>query len=90
MTVLLKPELERFIEDQVQQGRFDSSDDAINAAVAHLQTERDLAGVQLDLLRAEVDVGIAELDRGEFVEFTAKDVIAERRAAWRAKQNKDS
>ena len=86
MTVLLKPELARFIDDQIQQGRFDSPDDAINAAVAHLQTERDLAGVQLDLLRAEVDVGIAEADRGEFVEFTAEDVIAERRAARDAKQ----
>ena len=86
MNVLLKPELERFIDEQVQQGRYDSADDAINAAVAQFQTERNLAAFQLDRLRAEVDLGIAEADRGEFVEYTAQDVIAERRAALAARQ----
>jgi antitoxin ParD1/3/4 len=88
MNVLLKPQLAKFIDEQVQQGRFDSAEDAINAAVARLQTERDLAGVQLDRLREELDVGIAEADRGEFVEFSAEDVIAERHAARATKEKR--
>jgi antitoxin ParD1/3/4 len=72
MNVLLKPELEQFIDDQVQSGRYDSTADAINAAVARLQVEREIAGLSLDDLRADVDVGLAEADLGEFVEFTAR------------------
>ena len=81
MNVLLKPDLEKFIDEQVRQGRFDSADDAINAAVAQLQVERQLIATQRDQLRAEVDIGIAEADRGDFVEYTADDVIAQRHAS---------
>jgi len=88
MNIILKPELEKFIDDQVQSGRYDSAADAINAAIARLQAERDFAGLSLDALRAEVDLGLAEADRGEFVEFTAKDVIAERRASLASTQPK--
>ena len=35
-------------------------------------------------LRAEVKVGLVELDRGEFAEFTAEDIIAEGLAALAA------
>lgn len=86
MKVSLKPDLEKFIHDQVKAGRFKSADEAMNAAVAHLQAEGDLSGEDLDEVRAEVDAGIAEADRGEFAEFTAEDVIAERRAALAAKK----
>ena len=86
MDILLKPELQKFVESQVSQGRYDSAADVISAAVARLQTDRDLEAMPLDKLRAEIDVGLAEADRGEFVEFTAADVIAERRAALASKQ----
>ena len=86
MDILLKPELQKFVESQVSQGRYDSEADVISAAVARLQTDRDLEAMPLDKLRAEIDVGLAEADRGEFVEFTAADVIAERRAALASKQ----
>ena len=85
MNVRLKPELEQFVEEQVKSGRFATVDDALNAAVARLQTDDQVVG-DLEALRAEVDVGLAEADRGEFVEFTADDVIAERRAAWAARR----
>lgn len=82
MNVLLKPELEKFIDEQVQQGLYDSAEDAINAAVAQFKTERELTASQLDRMRDEVDIGLAELDRGEFVEFTAQNIIVERRAVF--------
>lgn len=87
MNLLLKPELEKFIDEQVQQGLYDSAEDAINAAVAQFKTERELTVSQLDRMRDEVDIGLAELDRGEFVEFTAQDVIAERHAVFAARNN---
>ena len=86
MNVALKPDLEKFIEDQVKAGRFGSAEEALNAAVAHLQAEREFSVEEADELRAEVDVGIAEADRGEFAEFSAEGVIAERRAAMAARK----
>jgi antitoxin ParD1/3/4 len=88
MDVTLNPELKKFIDDQVQQGNYESAADAINAAVARLQDDRDFESLPLDKLRAELDVGLAEADRGEFVDFTAEDIIAEGRAAWAAKHGK--
>ena len=41
---------------------------------------------EIDELRAEVDIGIAEADAGQFVEFTAERVIAERHAARAARK----
>ena len=54
MNLLLKPELEKFIDEQVQQGLYDSAEDAINAAVAQFKTERELTASQLDRMRDEV------------------------------------
>ena len=86
MDVKIKPEFQRFIEDAVKSGRFDSSDDMINAGLAVLQAQSELTNGELDELRAEVDKGLAEADRGEFVEFTAEDVIARCRAEYERKR----
>jgi hypothetical protein len=40
-------------------------------------------------LRAELDKGIAEADRGEFVQFTAEDIIAEGLAAAERRKPRD-
>ena len=89
MDVSLKPDLEKFINDQVRSGRFSSTQEALNAAVAHLQAETEFTAGELHELREAVGAGAAQADRGEFVEFTAEDIIAEGRAA-RAAQKKVS
>jgi len=80
MEVQIKPELQRFIEDELKAGRYVSTDEMINAALASLQAQDELSEAEIEDLRAEVDVGIAQADRGEFVEFTAEDIIARCRA----------
>lgn len=82
MTVSLPGELQAFVEEQVRAGHYATVDEAIVAAVARLQSESEFAQEEVAELRAKVDVGIAEADAGNFVEFTAEEVIAERRAAW--------
>jgi len=89
MIVVLKPELEKFIAEQVRCGRYEAIGDAINAAVAHLQTERDFESPPLNALLAQLDIGLAEANRKEFVDFTAEDVIADRHAARRPRPHKD-
>ena len=80
MEIRLEPHLARFIDEQVKRGIYDSAEDAVNAGVARLQTEEELSAADIEDLRAELDAGIAEADAGEFTEFTAEDIIAERRA----------
>jgi len=87
MEVQIRPELQRFIEDELNSGRYDSADDMINAALATLQSQGELSAEEMEDLRAEVDIGIAEADRGDFVEFTAEDIIA-RCSAQRDAQKK--
>jgi antitoxin ParD1/3/4 len=88
MNIALKPSLARFVQNEVRAGRFDSASDAVNAAVARLQAEKQFTPRQLGRLRKAIDIGLAEADRGEFVDFTAEDVIRERRAARSATRKK--
>lgn len=80
MEIRLEPQLARFIDEQVKRGIYDSAEDAVNAGVARLQTETELSAADIEDLRADLDAGIAEADAGEFTEFTAEDIIADRRA----------
>lgn len=66
MDVQLKPDIKRFIEDQVKVGRYDSVDEAINEAVSRLRVEDELLHQELDDddLSA-IEEGLAQLNRGE-------------------------
>jgi antitoxin ParD1/3/4 len=82
MNVTLSADAQKFVERKVRNGEYASADEAVNGLLAALQAQEDLTAEDLDALRADVDAGLAEADRGEFVAFTAEDVIAEKRA-WR-------
>ena len=86
MNVTLTPEVQKFVEEQVKAGRYDSAEAVIAAAVARLQTEEELSSRDVRELREELDVGTTEADRGEFTDFTAEEIIAERRAARSGKR----
>jgi putative addiction module CopG family antidote len=81
MPISLTPGLAKFVDYLVKSGRYASADDAVNAAVARLQTEHELTPEEIADLRDELDPAIAEADAGTFADFTAEDIIAERRAA---------
>ncbi len=85
MTIVLSDDAARFVDEQVRSGRYPSADAAVDAAVARLRSD---AGDDPDDLGALIDVGLAEADRGAFVEFTAEQVIAERRAALAHRQGR--
>lgn len=64
---LRHPDLERFIDEQVKAGRFKSADDVIATALARMMDE-DIRLTDDDLAAfAQAD---AEIDRGEFEDFT--------------------
>ncbi|MGN6369405.1 MAG: ribbon-helix-helix domain-containing protein [Phycisphaerae bacterium] len=74
-------ELQRFIEEQVKSGQYPSADDVVAAGLALLRSDPDatLGSDELEELRRDVGIGIAQADRKQFSDFSAEDVIAEGR-----------
>ncbi|MGV0024769.1 type II toxin-antitoxin system ParD family antitoxin [Phormidesmis priestleyi] len=65
MNITLKPEQERFIQQKLQSGQYQSVDVVIIAALRLLE-ERDKTYEQWVIeTRKKVEVGLAELERGE-------------------------
>jgi Arc/MetJ-type ribon-helix-helix transcriptional regulator len=89
VAIQIPDDLKPFIDHSVKLGLFDDAADFVLNLLHNVKAESeaeltDAQKVKLAALRAEINIGIAEADRGEFVEFNAADIIAEgltRRAA---------
>ena len=66
MTVTLTPDLEAKIREKVERGDYPDANEVVREAM-RLLDEREH---QLDALRAKLQVGLDELDRGEGDEWT--------------------
>ena len=81
MDITLTPEMKRFVEGKIKSGRYASAAEAVNDLLATARLQEELTPDDIRDLRAEIDVGLADADRGDFVNFTAEDIIAEGRAS---------
>ena len=70
-SLTLGPHWERFVKRQVASGRYASASDVVRAALRELE-ER---GKRLETLRQHLDEGVGQARRGEFVDFTVRDVV---------------
>lgn len=82
LAIQLPEELKTFVERSVKTGLFSSASDYLVNLLYDAKAQSDAQNDadyrrRLKVLRAEISVGIEEADRGDFVEFTAEDVIAE-------------
>lgn len=69
MEVALTPELEALIHEEVESGRYPSAGEVIRDALRLLRRRSEHPEQELDALRQEIQIGIEELDRGEYVEY---------------------
>jgi Arc/MetJ-type ribon-helix-helix transcriptional regulator len=76
---LSKPELERFIDEQVKAGHFPSADAVIEAGVARLMSDSSTDSVDDTTLDA-IDAAEDQVERGEFREW--KGAAAELRTKF--------
>jgi len=74
MNISLTPELERIIQAQVASGFYNNASEVIREALRLLIKENSLDKAYDHWIKSEVDKGITEADRGEFVEASLKDV----------------
>lgn len=65
MNVSLTPELEGFVAELVDAGRYRSASEVVRAAIRLLQDREAERGAKLDALRESIDAGVDELDEGD-------------------------
>ena len=82
MNVTVKPELEAFIRDQVDSGKYENVDHAVEHAIRLLQDHEKLL-----YLRAAIAKGQEQPDRGEGIELTPEFVERLKREAAENVQN---
>ena len=76
VAITLREEDESFLDAVVKSGRFLTESEAVAEALSELKVREALREQRIADLRAKVQVGIAQANRGEFVEFSAQDIIA--------------
>jgi antitoxin ParD1/3/4 len=65
MNISLKPEHEQFIQSQVASGKFANQEEVIDMAFRLLKKLQGEYEQWIEETRNKIDIGIAELDRGE-------------------------
>lgn len=64
-SVTLSSHFEEFVQKQLATGRYETVSEVIRESL-RLMEDRE---AQLSALRSELDVGISELDRGEYIDW---------------------
>jgi antitoxin ParD1/3/4 len=66
MNVSLTPEIEAFVRRKVQEGRYNNASELVRHALRRLEDEEREYEAKLAALKAEIQIGIDQLDRGEY------------------------
>ena len=80
--VNLTDHFERLIEDAVAAGEYQNASEVVRAGLRLLERQRQADEAKLAALRAAVQVGIDELDRGEGILVEPHNLVTIS-AAWR-------
>jgi len=65
VNVHLTSELEQFVQAKIESGLYNSTSEVVGEALRLMERTEELRVVQLRDLRARMDQGLAEADRGE-------------------------
>ena len=68
MNISLTPELERFVHEKVQTGRYNSASEVIREALRVLHEREQIREIHIEELRKKIAKGVASLDRGEGID----------------------
>lgn len=68
MYVSLTPELEQFIQSQVESGKYSSSEEVILAAIKQLELRENIYKGRFEELKHSIMIGVEASERGEVVD----------------------
>jgi antitoxin ParD1/3/4 len=77
MDITLPPELESYVDELVAAGRYHTKAEVLTDAVHALRERRELSAAEVTELRRELQLGIDELERGEYDEWDDVKDLAE-------------
>jgi len=88
MNVSLTEELEKLVQRKVESGRYTSASEVVRAGLRLLEQEDELRETRLAAVRAEVQAGIDQAERGELVDGEEAMARVKKRAAAKKRSAK--
>ena len=76
VTITLQDKAQSFLEEAVNSGRYITQSEVVAEALAELEVREEIRKRRFADLKAKIQVGIDQADRGDFVEFNAEDIKA--------------
>ncbi|MEK6409010.1 MAG: type II toxin-antitoxin system ParD family antitoxin [Acidobacteriota bacterium] len=73
MNVSLTPELEQLVNDEIKSGDYKSAKEVVREGLRLVRLRRE----KLAALRREIQIGVDEIERGEYVEYTSVEELFE-------------
>jgi antitoxin ParD1/3/4 len=77
MTISLTPELEKLINEKVQSGEYASASEVIREGLRLLEEQEELRRIKYEALKHEVDIGVAQIERGEGLVYNSSTELAD-------------
>ena len=72
MNVSLTPELEKFVEEKVKTGMYQTASEVVREGLRLLKAQQQLSDPQLKEIRREIAIGVRQADEGRLVPFDDK------------------
>lgn len=69
MNISLTPELEKFIQNKVDSKMYQTASEVVREALRLLADHDQTRQAKLEALRRDIQVGLDQLDRGEYIEI---------------------
>lgn len=76
--VNLTPRFDKFIEDGIQSGKYSNASEVVREGLRLLELREKKEQARIEALRAAIQVGIDEIERGEYVVLKTPEEIT----AW--------
>lgn len=73
MNVSLTPELEQLVNDEINSGQYKSASEVVREGLRLVRLRRE----KLAALRREIQLGIDDIERGDYVEYTSVEELFE-------------
>lgn len=73
MNVSLTPELEELVNDEMKSGQYKSASEVVREGLRLVRLRRE----KLAALRREIQIGIDDIERGDYIEYTSVEELLE-------------
>jgi len=79
MNVSLTPQLEKFIQQKVRQGTYQTASEVVREALRALADRENLRALEMGRLRRDIALGLEDVDSGRVADLDIKSLKSETR-----------